>query len=356
MKFYGEMRVQGSGPLDGDRFDALAYALAEIEQTDPAVAGGGPDRLPRAGLGHRLDDHRPADLELAVTMLIATVRTAIYPNGDIAGSWKFLAETADGTIRPAADRRAPGDQRPVSAAPAGGGRPLRGASPAAAAPRGGEPGGGGLPARGGEPGGGLPARGGEPGGGLPARGGEPGGGLPARGGAPAGGTSGRGRAPAGDPVAGGRWPDARSRRERALERRAQCPGLVGRRPAGPGGPAPGDAVPRETRPGGAADGAGHSRRGHRRRKRSGRPATGAGRADRPVPAARALPLADTQPHTRRRLTLHPRRRLPLHPRRLTPHPPAPDPPGPPGQRRPAPGPAACPRVISPATSRADTQL
>ena len=37
MRFYGEMRVQGSGPLDGARFDALAYALAEIEETDPAV-------------------------------------------------------------------------------------------------------------------------------------------------------------------------------------------------------------------------------------------------------------------------------------------------------------------------------
>ena len=37
MKFYGEMRVQGGGPLDGSRFDALAYALAEIEATDPAI-------------------------------------------------------------------------------------------------------------------------------------------------------------------------------------------------------------------------------------------------------------------------------------------------------------------------------
>ena len=37
MRFYGEMRVQGGGPLDGARFDALAYALAEIEETDPAI-------------------------------------------------------------------------------------------------------------------------------------------------------------------------------------------------------------------------------------------------------------------------------------------------------------------------------
>jgi len=38
MKFYGEMRVQGSGPLDGARFDTLAYALAAIEESDPAVS------------------------------------------------------------------------------------------------------------------------------------------------------------------------------------------------------------------------------------------------------------------------------------------------------------------------------
>jgi len=37
MKFYGEMRVQGGGPLDGARFDALAYALAGIEEADPAI-------------------------------------------------------------------------------------------------------------------------------------------------------------------------------------------------------------------------------------------------------------------------------------------------------------------------------
>ena len=61
MRFYGEMRVQGSGPLDGARFDALAYALAEIEETDPAVDRGRPDRLAGPGLDHRVDGHRPGD-------------------------------------------------------------------------------------------------------------------------------------------------------------------------------------------------------------------------------------------------------------------------------------------------------
>ena len=135
MKFYGEMRVQGSGPLDGDRFDALAYALAEIEQTDPAVAEVDLTASLAQGWVTASMIIDQENLERAVAKLIATVRTAIYPNGDIAGSWKFLAETADLSIRPAADRRAPGDQRPVSAAPASGGLPLRGGEPGGGAAR-----------------------------------------------------------------------------------------------------------------------------------------------------------------------------------------------------------------------------
>ncbi len=101
MRFYGEMRVQGSGPLDGARFDALAYALAEIEDTDPAVTEVDLTASLAQGwvTASMIIDHD--DLEQAVTKLITTVRTAIYPNGDIAGSWKFLAETADLSIRPA---------------------------------------------------------------------------------------------------------------------------------------------------------------------------------------------------------------------------------------------------------------
>ncbi|MFI5065608.1 MAG: hypothetical protein ACHP9Z_16755, partial [Streptosporangiales bacterium] len=127
MKFYGEMRIQGSGPLDGARFDALAYALAEIEQTDAAVAEVDLTASLAQGWVTASMIIDQADLERAVAKLIATVRTAIYPNGDIAGSWKFLAETADLSIRPA-DRRAGGDQRPGSATPAGG-LPVRGRPP-----------------------------------------------------------------------------------------------------------------------------------------------------------------------------------------------------------------------------------
>ncbi len=155
MKFDREMRVQGSGPLDGARFDALAYALAEIEQRDPAVAEVDLTASLAQGWVTASMIIDQENLERAVAKLIATVRTAIYPNGDIAGSWKFLAETADLSIRPAADRRAAGDQRPAGDQPT--------ASPVQA--------GGGLPVRGG---GGLPVRGGRPvAGGLPVRGGEP---------------------------------------------------------------------------------------------------------------------------------------------------------------------------------------
>jgi hypothetical protein len=119
MRFYGEMRVQGSGPLDGARFDALAYALAEIEDTDPAVTEVDlTASLAQGWVTASMVIDRD-DLEQAVAKLIATVRTAIYPNGDIAGSWKFLAETADLSIRPADRAPAPGrspasDRAPIA--------------------------------------------------------------------------------------------------------------------------------------------------------------------------------------------------------------------------------------------------
>lgn len=109
MRFYGEMRVQGSGPLDGARFDALAYALAEIEETDPAVTEVDLTASLAQGwiTASMVIDHE--SLELAVAKLMATVRTAIYPNGDTLGGWKFLTETAGLTVQPAAARAADGN-------------------------------------------------------------------------------------------------------------------------------------------------------------------------------------------------------------------------------------------------------
>ena len=122
MKFYGEMRVQGGGPLDGSRFDALAYALAEIEATDPAIEDVDLTSSLAQGWVTASMTISHENLELAVAKLISTVRTAIYPNGDHAGGWQFLTETAGLSVHPVTDRagaNAPGQLPPPGpAAPA----------------------------------------------------------------------------------------------------------------------------------------------------------------------------------------------------------------------------------------------
>ena len=126
MKFYGEMRVQGGGPLDGSRFDALAYALAEIEATDPAIEDVDLTSSLAQGWVTASMTISQENLELAVAKLISTVRTAIYPNGDHAGGWQFLTETAGLSVHPVTDRAgasAPG-QLPSPRAPRPG-RPAR---------------------------------------------------------------------------------------------------------------------------------------------------------------------------------------------------------------------------------------
>jgi hypothetical protein len=133
MKFYGEMRVQGGGPLDGSRFDALAYALAEIEATDPAIEDVDLTSSLAQGWVTASMTISHENLELAVAKLISTVRTAIYPNGDRAGGWQFLTETAGLSVHPATDRAgvsAPG-QLPSSSPTA---QPSPTAPPGPAAP------------------------------------------------------------------------------------------------------------------------------------------------------------------------------------------------------------------------------
>ena len=139
MRFYGEMRVQGSGPLDGARFDALAYALAEIEETDPAVAEVNLTASLAQGWITASMVIDQETLELAVAKLMATVRTAIYPNGDTLGGWKFLTETAGLTVQPATARASEETSRPTD----GRAVPGRAAdSRAADCPGGGRPGAG----------------------------------------------------------------------------------------------------------------------------------------------------------------------------------------------------------------------
>jgi hypothetical protein len=146
MKFFGEMRVQGSGPLDGARFDSLAYALAAIEDTDPTVQEVDLTASLAQGWVTASMIIEQDNLELAVGKLIATVRAAIYPNGDSSGGWKFLTEAAGLSVQPAGDR-APGNAGlPGRGRPAGGlfapGAPGAG-GPGGGAPAGGVPGGAG---------------------------------------------------------------------------------------------------------------------------------------------------------------------------------------------------------------------
>jgi hypothetical protein len=149
MRFYGEMRVQGSGPLDGARFDALAYALAEIEETDPAVDEVDLTASLAQGWITASMVIDQETLELAVAKLMATVRTAIYPNGDTLGGWKFLTETAGLSVQPAAARAAgagafgpgasgPGASGPGASGPSGSGP--SGSGPSGSGPSGSGPG------------------------------------------------------------------------------------------------------------------------------------------------------------------------------------------------------------------------
>jgi hypothetical protein len=129
MRFYGEMRVQGGGPLDGARFDALAYALAGIEEADPGIEDVDLTSSLAQGWVTASMTITQENLELAVAKLITTVRTAIYPNGDHAGGWQFLTETAGLSVHPVADRAgmSPADQAAApgtaTAAPAAPGPP-----------------------------------------------------------------------------------------------------------------------------------------------------------------------------------------------------------------------------------------
>ena len=142
MKFYGEMRVQGGGPLDGARFDALAYALAEIEETDPAIEDVDLTSSLAQGWVTASMTITQENLELAVAKLIATVRAAIYPNGDHTGGWQFLTETAGLSVHPAteragmaaADQVAPPGPSAALGSPVLPSRPVRPPAPAAPAP------------------------------------------------------------------------------------------------------------------------------------------------------------------------------------------------------------------------------
>ncbi len=132
MKFYGEMRVQGGGPLDGARFDALAYALAGIEEADPAIEDVDLTSSLSQGWVTASMTITHENLELAVAKLIATVRAAIYPNGDHGGGWQFLTGNRFYfSVHPVTDRAgmSAADQAPAPGPAAPGAAPVPGPPP-----------------------------------------------------------------------------------------------------------------------------------------------------------------------------------------------------------------------------------
>lgn len=95
MKFCTEIEVGATGPVDEDRFDALADALHDLDASDPAIeearlgaslAGG------RATVSMTVDASDPAD---AGTRVLCAVRAAIHAIGDATPGW----ETARGVMR-----------------------------------------------------------------------------------------------------------------------------------------------------------------------------------------------------------------------------------------------------------------
>lgn len=95
MKFYTEMELRASGAIDDARFDALADALYELDEADPAVSDADltarlADGSVTASLVVEADD--PA---AAATKALCAVRTAIHAIGDGTPGW----ETKTGVMR-----------------------------------------------------------------------------------------------------------------------------------------------------------------------------------------------------------------------------------------------------------------
>ena len=106
MKFYGEMRVQGSGPLDGARLTPSLTHWLRSRNPHPAISDVDLTASLAQGWVTASMTLDQDNLELAIGKLLATVRAAIYPNGDAVGGWRSLTETAGLSVQPATDDRA----------------------------------------------------------------------------------------------------------------------------------------------------------------------------------------------------------------------------------------------------------
>ncbi len=101
MKWQTEMQLRGGGLLDDHRFDALADALAELDEAD--------DTLEDTDLTASLADgwvivamvvtaNDPAD---AIRKTVVTVRAAIQKIGDFTPGWEHITDEAPLSVRPA---------------------------------------------------------------------------------------------------------------------------------------------------------------------------------------------------------------------------------------------------------------
>ena len=107
MKWYAETRVTADRALDDATFDAIADALADIEEADIEEAEEADPCIEDADLGASLADGwvtssmvvEAGSLDEAVTRALAVMRAAVHAAGCGTAGW------ADGlAVRPAGDR------------------------------------------------------------------------------------------------------------------------------------------------------------------------------------------------------------------------------------------------------------
>lgn len=101
MKWQTEMQLRGSGLIDDRRFDALANALAELDEADSMVedtdlTGSLADGWVIVAMVVTAGD--PAE---AIRKTVTIVRAAIQKIGDATPGWEQITDLAPLAVRPA---------------------------------------------------------------------------------------------------------------------------------------------------------------------------------------------------------------------------------------------------------------